>query len=110
MRVVLGSNVRRLMSHIQTGAFLAALSACAVAKSADCPVPPVSTAAGATCVAESYVAKGVHAAWAMKFRAKELKGHWLVMFSPTDSNVRGGGGKLRIDKATGQVDVVELYR
>jgi hypothetical protein len=98
------------MTSIRNAIVLAGLSACAMAHAVDCPAPPISTAASATCRAESYLAKGARVAWTLKYQAEELKEYWLVTYSPTDSNVRGGGGKLRIEKATGQATFVEGYR
>jgi hypothetical protein len=46
----------------------------------------------------------------MNYQAAEKKEHWVVTYSPRDSNGRGGGGKLRVEKATGKVTFVEWYR
>ena len=97
------------MSHIRN-TVLACLFHCAMANATDCPAPPVSTAASAICLAKLHVVKGEQFAWTLEYRAEELSDHWVVIYGPTDSNVRGGGGKLRVDKATGQVTFVEGYR
>jgi len=89
---------------------LVSIAACSVAVASDCPTPPVSTVATATCLAEAYVSKGLNSALQMDYQAEELKDYWLVTYSPRDTNVRGGGGKLRIEKLSGRVTFVEGYR
>jgi len=48
--------------------------------------------------------------YALKYQAEEQDEYWFVVYGPKESNVRGGGGKLRIDKATGRVVFVQGYR
>ena len=76
----------------------------------DCPPPPVLTDSGAICLAETYVSKRSDSPWEMTFQAADLKDHWLVTYNPKDTNIRGGGGKLRVEKFAGRVTFVEGYR
>ena len=94
----------RILTLFASFAFNAAVAA------GDCPAPPVWTVADATCLAEAYVLRRSDSPWQMKYEALDLKDHWLVTYSPKDSNVRGGGGKLRVEKLSGRVVFVEGYR
>jgi hypothetical protein len=85
-------------------------SSSALAAATDCPAPPVVTSDGAICLAELNMATDASQTYALKYQAEEHEDYWLVVYWPKDSNVRGGGGKLRIDKATGRVVFVEGYR
>ena len=98
------------MSQNRILLLLVSFAACSAAVAIDCPAPPVSTAASATCFAEAHVSKESNSAWTMNYQAEELKDHWVVVYSPKDANVRGGGGKLRVEKLTGRVTFVEGYR
>ena len=46
----------------------------------------------------------------MKYQAIEQKDHWVVTYNPSDTNIRGGGGELRVEKATAKVTFVVGYR
>jgi hypothetical protein len=98
------------VSQKRISAMIAALSTSAFAGSSECPAPPVSTSAAAICAAESYLTKVPDAALPMKYQAVELEDHWVVSYRPKDSNVRGGGGELTVDRASGKVSFVRWYR
>jgi hypothetical protein len=85
-------------------------SSSAIASEVACPAPPIATPDAAICVAKLQVAKAGSKTFSVLYRAQEHKDHWLVVYGPKESNVRGGGGKLSVDRETGQVTVVELYR
>ena len=40
--------------------------------------------------------------------AEEHEGHWLVLLIPASSTARAGGARFKVDKATGNVELVEL--
>jgi hypothetical protein len=46
----------------------------------------------------------------MAYQAVEKKDHWVVTYNPSNTNIRGGGGELRVEKATGKVTFVVGYR
>ena|SRR5687768_14368292 len=85
-------------------------SSSALGSEATCPVPPIATSDAAICLAKLQVEKENAQTYSVSYRVEEHKDHWLVVYGPKESYVRGGGGKLRVDRATGQVTVVELYR
>jgi len=57
-----------------------------------------------------YLSKEINSATTLKYQTSERKDHWMVMYSPKDSSVRGGGGELRVEKDTGKVSFVVGYR
>ena len=85
-------------------------SSSAFATATACPAPPVATADGAICLAELHIAKAVSRTYVLNYQAEEHDDYWFVVYGPKESTGRGGGGKLRINKATGQVTFVEGYR
>jgi hypothetical protein len=89
---------------------MALASSSALSSEAPCPAPPVATSGAAICLAKLQVEKAGSQTYAVSYRVEEHKDHWLVVYAPNESNVRGGGGTLKVDKATGQVAVVERYR
>ena len=46
----------------------------------------------------------------MNYQAMEKQDHWVVTYNPSDTNIMGGGGELRVEKATGKVTFVVGYR
>ena len=82
--------------------------AAAAASAEDCGHPPVTKATNAICLAKRFVKQPSD--WELAFEAKELPNEWLVSYAPTDSNVRGGAGDLKVEKASGKITVVKLYR
>ena len=75
-----------------------------------CPAPPVVSSEAAICLAKLNMAASASHVDTLKYLAEEHETYWLVEYWPKDSNVRGGGGKFKIEKATGRVDFVEGYR
>ena len=91
-------------------ALLVLASSGALAGTTACPAPPVATSDGAICLAELHMATGPSRTHALKYQAEEHEDYWLVAYGPKESNVRGGGSRLKIQKSTGQVVLVEAYR
>jgi hypothetical protein len=89
---------------------MALASSGALASEARCFAPPVATSDAAACLAKLQVEKGGSQTYSVSYRVEEHKEYWLVMYAPKESNIRGGGGTLKVNKATGQVAVVERYR
>ena len=85
-------------------------SSCALASEANCPAPPVATADAAICLAKLQVGKAGSQTYSVSYRAEAHKDYFVVVYGPKDSNVRGGGGMLKVDRVTGQVALVEVYR
>jgi len=80
------------------------------ASAAECAGPPVVNARGAICLARHFVERSGTQQRGSSYSARQTATEWLVSYRPTDNNVKGGGGELRVDKATGEVSVVQLYR
>jgi len=91
-------------------ALMALASSSTFAAATACPAPPIVTSDAAVCLAELHTATAASRTYTLKYQAEEHNDYWFVVYGPKESNVRGGGGKLRIDKATGQVTFVEMYR
>jgi len=90
-------------------ALMVVASSSASAATTACPAPPVATSDAAICLAKLHT-PSENRTFALKYLTEEHEDYWFVEYWPKDSSVRGGGGKLRIDKATGQVVFVEGYR
>lgn len=82
----------------------------AFASAVACPAPPVVTSEAAICLAQLHTSAAASSTYTMKYRAEEHTDFWSVEYWPEAANVRGGGGKLSIDKASGRVVFVEGYR
>jgi hypothetical protein len=80
-------------------------SACAADQ---CAPAPVKDAEHAICIASQYAKQSNP--WELRFETKEQPKDWLVSYYPKESSVRGGAGDLKIEKASGKVTVVQLYR
>jgi hypothetical protein len=89
---------------------MALASSSAMASNATCPAPPVATSGAAICLAKAQVEKAGSQTYSVLYQVEEHKDYWLVVYGPKESNVRGGGGSLKVDRATGQITVLELYR
>jgi hypothetical protein len=76
----------------------------------ECLPPPVATSEQALCLAGKFIKQQPPVPWEVKFKARESDLQWLVSYYPVSNEVRGGAGDLRIDKASGNVTVVQLYR
>ena len=98
-----------MLAHRVVRLIILAYSSAVVGATA-CPSPPVVTSDGAICLAKLRMDSGATRTYKLEYQAEEHKDYWFVWYGPEESNVRGGGGKLRIDKASGRIVVVELYR
>jgi hypothetical protein len=76
----------------------------------ECRPPPVASSEQALCFAGKFIKQQPPVPWEVKFNVKESDLQWLVSYHPVSSEVRGGAGDLRIDKASGRVTVVQVYR
>jgi hypothetical protein len=83
-------------------------AATAVASAEDCGRLPVKTATHAICLAKEFAEQANP--WDMNFEAKEHSTEWLVSYAPKSSSVRGGAGDPKIEKVSGKITVVKLYR
>ncbi len=97
----------RLARSVVTPASSLPLSALA---GAVCASPPVVSQAQALCVAREFVTARTHPLWETTFEFEEANLLWKVTFRPSSSDVAGGSGELAIDKRSGKVSVVHLYR
>ncbi len=112
------ANARRLNAGVRRRVMLAhrivplilLASSSAMALEGPCRAPPVVSSDAAVCLVEMHLKTAASHAVPLKYEAEEHADYWLVVYAPKERDVRGGGGKLRIDKATGQIAVEELYR
>jgi hypothetical protein len=72
-----------------------------------CQGLPVKTSDAAICRVELFVAKS-NRKYPATNEAKEHDDHWLVLHIPTSAGHRSGGARFKVDKATGNVELVEL--
>ncbi len=75
----------------------------------DCLPAPIVSASHAVCVAKAFV-ETPESRWRTRYVAEDADMSWRVTYRPESSNVRGGSGKLSIDKKSGKVLVVEAER
>ena len=77
---------------------------------AKCGPLPVASKEIAICLARQFVNAPTSPEWEVTFSAEEVELQWRVWFGPKSSDVRGGSGELVVDKQSGKVTVVHLYR
>lgn len=89
--------------------FITPLSPLAFA--AQCPPPPVESKTHVACIAHQFVERLSPPEWEITFEANESEKLWVVSYGPKlGSGIRGGGGTLSINKATGKVVLLKRYR
>lgn len=99
---------RRWTSQMRHLLALAICISASTASAEGCPPPPVKDESHAICLAQQY-AKHSNP-WELTFEAQEQPKEWLVSYAPKSSGIRGGAGDLKIEKESGKVIVVKLYR
>lgn len=82
-----------------------------LAFAAQCPAPPIESKTHANCLARQFVEHSSPPEWELTFDANESEKLWFVSYGPKlGSGIRGGGGMLSINKATGKVVLLKRYR